>query len=98
MADLETSLMKLCMAGPWAKNPKGPKLKLDKLAEALTKLGTACKASEVIEPLNNAKGRGFMNTEPKIILKEEWPTVEFNIWLTPIGKTELQKRLSGGNS
>jgi hypothetical protein len=96
MPDIETALMKLLMAGPWQKAPKGPKLGLAKLAEALNKLGTPVKPDEVIEPLNNAKGRGFMNTEPKIILKEEWPTVEFNLWLTPLGKNELEKRMSSG--
>jgi hypothetical protein len=96
MADtIEMALMKMLMTGPWQKNPKGPKLQLAKLAEALGKLGTPCQPTDVIEPLNTNKGRGFMNTEPKIILKEEWPTVEFNIWLTPIGKNELQKRLGG---
>lgn len=96
MVDLETALMKMLMAGPWQKNPKGPKLTLARLSEAMGKLGTPVKPADVVEPLNNAKGRGYMNTEPKIILKEEWPTVEFQLWLTPLGKNELQKRLGGG--
>ncbi len=95
MADLELALMKMLMAGPWQRAPKGPKLGLDKLSEALGKLGTPCGPAEIVEPLQNAKGRGYMNTEPKIILKEEWPTAEFQLWLTPLGKNELQKRLSG---
>ena len=97
MPDLETALMKLLMAGPWQRSPKGPKLGLNKLAEAMGKLGTPVdKPGDVIEPLQNAKGRGFMNTEPKIILKEEWPTVEFQLWLTPLGKNELEKRMNSG--
>ena len=96
MADIELALMKMLMAGPWQKAPKGPKLKLEKLAEALGKLGTPVQPADVVEPLNTAKGRGYMNTEPKIILKEEWPTAEFHLWLTPLGKNELQKRLGGG--
>jgi hypothetical protein len=96
MADIETTLMKLLQAGPWIKNPKGPKVGLAKIAEALSKLGTSCQATEIVEPLQTCKGRGYMNTEPKIILKEEWPTAEFQLWLTPLGKTELQKRLGGG--
>lgn len=97
MPDLETALMKLLMAGPWQKAPKGPKLSLNRLAEAMGKLGTPVnKPGDVIEPLQNAKGRGYMNTEPKIILKEEWPTVEFQLWLTPLGKNELEKRMASG--
>jgi len=96
MADLETALMKMLMAGPWQKNPKGPKLTLARLSEAMGKLGTPVEATAVVEPLQNAKGRGYMNTDPKIILKEEWPTAEFQLWLTPLGKNELQKRMASG--
>jgi hypothetical protein len=96
MPDIETALMKLLMAGPWLKSPKGPKLGLKKLAEALNKLGTPVKPGDVIEPLQNAKGRGFMNTEPKIILNEEWAAAEFQLWLTPLGKNELEKRMASG--
>ncbi len=96
MAEIELALMKILMAGPWRKDPKGPKLGLDKLAEVLGKLGTPCQPGDIVEPLQNAKGRGYMNTEPKIILKEEWPTAEFQLWLTPLGRNELQKRLGRG--
>jgi hypothetical protein len=96
MADVEIALMKMLMAGPWQKNPKGPKLGLNKLSEALGKLGTPIQPNDIVEPLQNCKGRGYMNTDPKIILKEEWPTAEFQLWLTPLGKNELQKRLGGG--
>lgn len=99
MADnvaVELALMKMLTAGPWRKEPKGPKLGLNKLSEVLGKLGTPCEPLMIIEPLQNAKGRGYMNTEPKIILKEEWPKAEFQLWLTPLGRNELQKRLGGG--
>ena len=93
MADIELALMKMLTAGPWQKAPKGPKLGLPKIVEALGKLGTpGVKPDGMIEPLQNVKGRGWVQTDPKIILKEEWPTVEFNLWLTPLGKTELEKR------
>lgn len=96
MADLETALMKILASGPWQKAPRGPKLGLAKLAEALTRLGTQSQPNDVIEPLQTVKGRGWVQTDPKIILKEEWPTAEFQLWLTPLGKTELQKRAGGG--
>ena len=41
------------------------------------------------------KGRGHVNTEPKIILKEEVHDVEFEVWLTPLGRRELSAILSG---
>jgi hypothetical protein len=94
MADLELALMKMLTAGPWQKAAKGPKLGLAKLAEALGKLGTPAKPDAIVPALQNVKGPGWVQTDPKIILKEEWPTVEFNLWLTPLGKTELEKRTS----
>jgi hypothetical protein len=90
---LETALMKLLMVGPWKTQQKGPKLGLNKLGEALGKLGTTVQPPAIVEPLLNTKGRGWIQTDPKIILKEEWPTAEFQLWLTPLGKNEIAKRL-----
>jgi hypothetical protein len=92
MADLELPLMKMLQMGPWQKVPHGPKITLARIAEAMGKMGTAVAAPAIVEPLLNVKGRGWVQTDPKIILKEEWPTAEFQLWLTPLGKTELQKR------
>jgi hypothetical protein len=95
MADLELSLMKMLLQSPWQKAPKGPKITLGKMSEALGKLGTPLAAEAIVEPLLNVKGRGWVQTDPKIILKEEWPSAEFQLWLTPLGKTEVSKRASG---
>lgn len=99
--DLELAIMKMLTAGPWrrAETPRGPQLGLTKMAEALGKLGTPGVAPDmIIEPLQNVKGRGWVQTDPKIILKEEWPTAGFQLWLTPLGRTELERRLASETS
>ena len=93
--ETELAIMKMLQAGPWKKEPRGPKLGMAKVIEALGKLGTpGLKQDTVVTALQNVKGPGWVQTDPKIILKEEWPTVEFQLWLTPLGKTELEKRLN----
>jgi hypothetical protein len=97
MADVELAIMKMLTAGPWRRpdTPRGPKLGIAKVVEALGKLGTpGLKPDAIVAALQNVKGPGWVQTDPKIILKEEWPTVEFQLWLTPLGKTELEKRVS----
>jgi len=63
------------------------------LEKAMLKIGTATNPEELFANLVELKGRGYVNTIPKIILKEEAPTAEFEVWLTPLGRTELQKKL-----
>ena len=94
-ADSEMSLMKMLQMSPWQKVPRGPKISLARISEALGKMSTPVPVDGIVEPLLNLKGRGWVQTDPKIILKEEWPTVEFQLWLTPLGKTELTRKLGG---
>lgn len=95
--DIETELLKLLSMKHFTKTPR-PKVGLKKLAEALSRLGVTSSADALIEPLLALKGRGYAQTDPKIILKEEFPSAEFEVWPTPLGLSELQKRLeaSGG--
>jgi hypothetical protein len=97
--EIEVALMKILAAGPWKNpdTPKGKRVGLKKLAEVLGKLGTPCQWKDLIDPIQTSKGRGYMNTDPKIIDAAEWEAIEFMIWLTPMGKAELQKRLDSGS-
>ncbi|MCA8925675.1 MAG: hypothetical protein KDD82_27955 [Planctomycetes bacterium] len=71
-----------------------PKLGIPKLLEALKRLGTETTVDDLFGDLNTLKGQGKVNTEPKIIMRDEVETVQFEIWLTPLGRTELEKKLS----
>ncbi|MCO5171395.1 MAG: hypothetical protein M9894_34260 [Planctomycetes bacterium] len=93
--ELELALMKLLSMKHFPLKPPRPKLNVGKLAEALKRLGTETEVPPLFEALCTLKGRGLANTEPKIILKEEMTTALFEAWLTPLGSTELQKRLAG---
>src|SRR5262245_6391104 len=76
----------------FTKTPR-PKVGLTKLAEALGKLGVpGITPDQIIEPLLALKGRGYAQTHPKIILKEEFPTAEFEVWPPPLGLNECTKR------
>jgi hypothetical protein len=91
--EIETELLKLLSTKHFTKTPR-PKVGLKKLAEALNRLGvTGVSAEALVEPLLALKGRGYAQTEPKIILKEEFPTAEFEVWPTPLGLSELARRL-----
>src|SRR5262245_14793904 len=101
MADLEGSLLKMLNMGPWQKAqndkpPKGPTVSLALISKALEKIGSPCPPDQIIEPLLNVKGKGWVQTQPRIIEKQEWPKMNFQLWLTGLGMTELQKRGGGG--
>ena len=93
--ELELALMKLLSMKHFPLKPPRPKLTMGKLAEALKRLGTTAAVPPLFETLCTLKGKGLANTEPKIILKEEMNTASFEAWLTPLGSTELEKRLAG---
>jgi hypothetical protein len=98
--EIETELLKLLSTKHFTKTPR-PKVGLNKLAEALTRLGvTGVSPGALVEPLLALKGRGYAQTDPKIILKEEFPTAEFQVWPTPLGLSELTRRLeaAGGGA
>ena len=98
--EIETELLKLLSTKHFTKTPR-PKVGLNKLAEALTRLGvTGVSPAALVEPLLALKGRGYAQTEPKIILKEEFPNAEFEVWPTPLGLSELTRRLdaAGGGA
>lgn len=91
--DLQLALMKLLSTKHFPLQAPRPKLKLEKVCKALERLGSTTDVGTAFENLNELKGRGFVNTEPKIILKDEIDTAEFEVWLTPLGRTELGKLL-----
>lgn len=92
--ELELALMKLLSMKHFPLKPPRPKLTIGKVVEALKRLGTDTPVQPLFEVLCTLKGRGLANTEPKIILKEEMTTAQFEAWLTPLGHTELEKRLA----
>lgn len=92
--ELELALMKLLALKHFPLKPPRPKLGMAKLQEALKRLGTTAEVQPLFEALCTLKGKGYANTEPKIIMKEEMTTAQFEAWLTPLGHTELEKRLS----
>ena len=93
--ELELALMKLLAMKHFPLKPPRPKLTMGKLVEAIKRLGTTTTVPPLFDTLNTLKGRGLANTEPKIIMKEEMTTATFEAWLTPLGNTELEKRLAG---
>lgn len=93
--ELELALMKLLSMKHFPLKPPRPKLTIGKMGEALKRLGTEAQVVPLFETLCTLKGRGLANTEPKIIMKEEMTTAQFEAWLTPLGHTELEKRLAG---
>ncbi len=93
--DLSTELLKLLGTKHFTKPPPRPKVGLAKLAEALRRLGTPGIAPEaIVEPLLGLKGRGWAQTAPKIIMKEEFAEAQFEVWPTPLGLTELARRVA----
>lgn len=92
--DLELGLMKLLAMKHFPLKPPRPKLTMGKVVEALKRLGTETTTPPAFEALCTLKGQGLANTEPKIIMKEEMETAQFEAWLTPLGRTELEKKLS----
>ena len=69
--DLQLALMKLLSTKHFPLQAPRPKLKLEKVCKALERLGSTTDGGTAFENLNELKGRGFVNTEPKIILKDE---------------------------
>jgi hypothetical protein len=93
--ELQLGLMKLLATKHFPLQSPRPKLKLEKLLKALERvMGSPPDADTAFENLTELKGRGYVNTEPKIIMKDELDSVEFEIWLTPLGRTELGKKLA----
>lgn len=91
--EVQLALMKLLSTKHFPLRAPRRSVKLEMLEKAMLKIGTATTTEELFANLVELKGRGHVNTIPKIILKEEAPTAEFEVWLTPLGRTELQKKL-----
>lgn len=91
--EVQLGLMKLLSTKHFPLRAPRRSVKLEMLEKAMLKIGTATNPEELFANLVELKGRGYVNTIPKIILKEEAPTAEFEVWLTPLGRTELQKKL-----
>ncbi|MEZ6189130.1 MAG: hypothetical protein R3F62_29540 [Planctomycetota bacterium] len=92
--DRHLAIMKLLSMKHFPLRQPRPKLGIAKLLTALQRLGTEMSEQELFEDLNTLKGQGKVNTEPKIIMRDELDHVQFEIWLTPLGRTELQKKMS----
>jgi hypothetical protein len=88
---VQQALMRLLAMKHFPLKTPRPKVSVPKLTEALKRLGTDVPVAQAFEGLCNLKGRGIANTEPKIIMKEEMSSAQFEVWLTPLGRTELEK-------
>ena len=80
--ELQLALMKLLATKHFPLQQPRNSVKLAKLCMALGKiLKEQVEAGVAFENLIELKGKGLVNTQPKIILKEEIETCEFEIWL-----------------
>ena len=93
--DLQLSLMKLLSTKHFPLQKPRRSVKLEFLVKLLAKLKCETEKVAVFENLNELKGRGLANTDPKILMKDEIDIAEFQIWLTPLGRSELHKSLAG---
>ncbi len=91
--EVQLGLMKLLSTKHFPLRAPRRSVKLEMLEKAMSKIGASTTSEELFANLVELKGRGYVNTIPKIILKEEALTAEFEVWLTPLGRTELQKKL-----
>ena len=87
------NLMKLLTSKHFPLEPPRKKVKLGMLLKLLKKLGVEIEEETAFFELCQMKGTGVVNTNPKIIMKDEIDTAEFEIWLTPLGRTELVRQL-----
>lgn len=95
MADLSTPLLKLLTAGPFQRSPR-PKVSVGKLVTALQRMGNAeANQADLVVSLQQVKGKGYANTQPKILLPSELETATFEIWITPLGRDALAAALAG---
>ena len=92
--ELQIGLMKLLSTKHFPLQRPRTKVKMDFLLKLLAKIGCETTVEPAYMNLNELKGKGYANTEPKILMKDEIATAEFELWLTPLGRTELQKRLA----
>lgn len=91
--ELQLGLMKLLATKHFPLRSPRPTIKLEKLIAVLARIEITASTDECFDNLNELKGRGYVNTQPKIIMKDEIDTAEFEVWLTPLGRTELRKKL-----
>ena len=82
---LQLNLMKLLSTKHFPLKDPRRKVKLDLLGKAVGKVagGQVPEMTALFDNLCELKGRGHVNTIPKIILKEEVDSVEFEICLPP---------------
>lgn len=89
MADLQLDLLKLLTMNTFQRSPR-PKVTVGKLESALGKIGVVgVTQADLVSALQLTKGRGYANTQPKILLPNELTTAEFEIWITPLGRDYL---------
>ena len=91
--EVQLGLMKLLSTKHFPLRAPRRMVKVGTLEKAMIKIGAATTSEELFNNLVELKGRGLVNTIPKIILREEALTAEFEVWLTPLGRSELQKKL-----
>lgn len=91
--DLEIHFLKLMLAKPFQRSPR-PKVTTEKLITALGRMKVEVEEAAFLKTMQTLKGRGFVNTQPKILLPDELKTALFEIWITPLGKTNLSNALS----
>lgn len=93
--EVELPLLKMLAMKHFPLKPPRPKLTMAKVVEALKRLQAETDLPTAFEALCTLKGQGLANTEPKIILRDEIESATFEAWLTPLGRTELEKRTAG---
>jgi len=91
---VQLALMKLLATKHFPLTAPRKKVKMDRLVEAIKRIGTETEITVAFENMCELKGRGLVNTTPKIIMKDEIDTAEFEVWLTPLGRTELERKLT----
>lgn len=89
MSDLDKALLKLLTAGPFQRSPR-PQVTVAKLVTALGRMKVEnVDQQSLVKSLQTMKARGFANTIPKILLPEEIDTAQFEVWITPLGRSNL---------
>jgi hypothetical protein len=92
--EVQIGLMKLLASKHFPLRAPRRKVNMVQLTKAMAKIGNPVDVTALFDNMVELKGRGYVNTIPKIIMRDEIETAEFEVWLTPLGRTELLKKLA----
>jgi hypothetical protein len=83
------TLLKLLTAPIFGRSPR-PQVDFKRLVAAHERLGLPTPTpAQLRDAMQMLKGRGSVNTQPKILLREELETCRFEVWITPLGRDHL---------